>query len=249
MASIKLENVSVFMPVFNAYTRGLKNRILSAGTGGRIGTDTGNHCHIEALSNITYSFNHGDCIGLVGTNGAGKSTLLQLLAGIFEPCQGKIEINGRISPLFNITLGMDPEATGYENIILRSLCLGLSRSQAIEQTEEIEKFTELGDFLSMPVRTYSSGMKMRLAFAISTSVAPDILLLDEGIGVGDRHFLKKTKERLDEFVSQAGIIVVASHSDSLIKSMCDKVILLDKGSIVEAGNVDDMLQLYRNRTS
>jgi ABC-2 type transport system ATP-binding protein len=249
MASIKLDSVSVFIPVYDAHTRGLKNHVLSAGTGGLIGSDENKHLHIEALRNISHTFNHGDRIGLVGTNGAGKSTMLRLLAGIYEPCQGTVEVEGRISPLFNVALGMDLEETGYENIILRSLCLGMTRAQAEERIEEIEEFTELGDYLSMPLRTYSSGMKMRLAFAISTSVEPEILLLDEGIGAGDRTFIKKTRKRLDKFISQAGIIVVASHSDALIKDMCNKALLLDKGHIINFGDVDDVLEAYRARTS
>ncbi len=184
-------------------------------------------------------------IGLVGHNGAGKTTLLRVLGGIYEPNEGRVSIKGSTVPLFDISLGMDPESTGYENIVLRGLYLGLSRSQMRARLDEIAEFTELGDFLNLPIRTYSAGMRMRLAFAVSTSVAPDILLIDEGIGAGDAAFLQKASERLKLFTEQVSIIVLSSHSEALISKMCTKAVLMEHGRLVGAGTTAEVLEQYR----
>jgi ABC-2 type transport system ATP-binding protein/lipopolysaccharide transport system ATP-binding protein len=202
-----------------------------------------------ALDSITGTLAEGARVGLVGHNGAGKSTLLRLIAGIYEPCSGTAHIEGRVAPLFNISLGMDPEATGFENIVTRGLFLGLSRSEIQNKVAEIAAFTELDAFLDLPIRTYSEGMRTRLAFAVSTSIEPEILLLDEGIGAGDAAFLAKADKRLAEFTARAGIIVVASHSPGLIRRMCDKVVLLEHGRIALVGDTDAVLNDYQARTN
>jgi ABC-2 type transport system ATP-binding protein/lipopolysaccharide transport system ATP-binding protein len=184
-------------------------------------------------------------VGLVGHNGAGKTTLLRVLAGIYEPTIGKAKISGHAAPLFDVALGMDPESTGYENIVLRGLFLGLSKSEIDARVDEIAEFTELGSFLELPIRTYSAGMRMRLAFAVSTSIEPDILLLDEGIGAGDAAFLEKASRRLKEFTEKAAIIVLASHSEALITQMCDKAVLMEHGKILRVGETEDVLEHYR----
>lgn len=247
MSSINLRGVCVSFPIYSASNRSLKNRLLSTRTGGAIRTAASSHkvTLVEALKDIDLHIEQGDRLGLVGHNGAGKTTLLRVLAGIYEPNCGTVEINGRAVPLFDISLGMDPESTGYENIVLRGLFLGLSRREIRSRIDEIAEFTELGEFLDLPIRTYSAGMKMRLAFAVSTSVAPEILLLDEGIGAGDAAFLEKANKRLDEFTRQVDIIVLSSHSEALVQRMCPKSVLMEHGCIVAVGDTNTVLEHYR----
>ncbi|EGV19414.1 DUF29 family protein [Thiocapsa marina] len=249
MASITLEKVSVSFPVYSSATRSIKNRLIQSATGGQIRSESGSDriSVVQALQDINLQLESGDRIGLVGHNGAGKTTLLRVLGGIYEPNEGRVAVDGSTVPLFDISLGMDPESTGYENIILRGLYLGLSRSQMRGRLDEIADFTELGDFLNLPIRTYSAGMRMRLAFAVSTSVAPDILLIDEGIGAGDAAFLQKASERLKLFTEQVSIIVLSSHSEELIKRMCNKALLMEHGRVVGSGSTQDVLTQYRQR--
>ncbi|MCG6860511.1 MAG: ABC transporter ATP-binding protein [Chromatiaceae bacterium] len=246
MASIKLQQVTVSFPVYSARSRSLKTHLLEATTGGRISSDSASSgvTIVKALQDVSLDLKDGDRIGLVGHNGAGKTTLLRVLAGIYEPNSGLVSMDGHVVPLLSINLGMDPESTGFENIMLRGLYLGLSKRQIRAQTDEIADFTELGDFLNLPIRTYSDGMRMRLAFAISTSVAPEILLLDEGIGAGDAAFLRKASLRLQRFTEQVSIIVLSSHSLNLISAMCAKVVLLEHGRILAIGETDEMLARY-----
>jgi len=246
MSSIVLDRVSVSFPIYSAGNRSLKNAMISATTGGRIGKDA-NHLVIQALDEVSLSLNDGDRVALVGHNGAGKTTLLRVLAGIFEPVTGTVNIQGRVTPMFDISLGIDAESTGYENIILRGLYLGLSRAEIMERRESVAAFTELGPFLSLPVRTYSAGMQARLAFAMATCIEPDILLLDEGIGAGDADFLVKANERLDQFIKKAGILVLASHSVDLVRKLCNKAILMEHGRLVHSGDVDAVLDIYGGR--
>lgn len=247
MSSIDLHSVSVSFPIYSASSRSLKNRLLSARTGGSI--RTAEHSNkitiVEALKGVDLHIEQGERVGLVGHNGAGKTTLLRVLGGIYEPNSGSVQIRGRAVPLFDISLGMDPESTGYENITLRGLFLGLSRREIRSRIDDIAEFTELGDFLDLPIRTYSTGMKMRLAFAVSTSVAPEILLLDEGIGAGDAAFLEKANKRLEEFTRQVDIIVLSSHSETLVQSMCPKSVLMEHGRVVAVGDTPSILEQYR----
>ncbi|MGQ9659395.1 MAG: ABC transporter ATP-binding protein [Thermochromatium sp.] len=247
MASIKLENVSVSFPVYSAATRSLKNRLIQSATGGQIRADAVSQriSVVQALQDINITLQDGDRLGLIGHNGAGKTTLLRVIGGIYEPNSGRVEVQGSTVPLFDIALGMNQESTGYENIVLRGLFLGLSRKQIRAMMDEIAEFTELGDFLTLPIRTYSAGMQMRLAFAVSTSVAPDILLLDEGIGAGDAAFLHKARERLEHFTERVSIIVLSSHSEELVRSMCPKSLLMEHGRVVFAGPTDEALERYQ----
>lgn len=249
MASITLEKVSVSFPVYSSATRSIKNRLINSATGGQIRSNAGAGAKhmtlVQALQDIDLKLDSGDRIGLVGHNGAGKSTLLRVIAGIFQPNEGQVIIEGTTVPLFDISLGMDPESTGYENILLRGIYLGLTRTQIKARMDEIADFTELGDFLDLPIRTYSAGMQMRLAFAVSTCVAPDILLLDEGIGAGDAAFIKKASERLKLFMEKVSIIVLSSHSEELISRICTKALLLEHGRIIGAGPTAEILQQYR----
>ena len=247
MASVCLQHVSVSFPIYAASTRSIKNRLLQSATGGQILATAGSSriTLIRALHDINLDLKSGDRIGLVGHNGAGKTTLLRVVAGIYEPNEGRVCIHGRTVPLFDIRLGMDPESTGYENILLRGLYLGLTKRQINAHIDDISEFTELGDFLNLPIRTYSAGMQMRLAFAVSTSVAPEILLLDEGIGAGDASFLQKASNRLKNFTEKVSIIVLSSHSEHLISTMCNKALLMQHGNVIAAGRSDEILEQYR----
>jgi ABC-2 type transport system ATP-binding protein/lipopolysaccharide transport system ATP-binding protein len=249
MASIRLNQVSVSFPIYDAKSRSIKKRVLAAAGRGRIGTSEDNHVVIRALDGISVKIEHGDRVGLIGRNGAGKTTLLRVMAGIYEPPSGSVEIEGRVAPLFDIGMGMDPESSGYENILLRGLYLGLRKAEIRAKVDEIADFTELGEFLEMPLRTYSAGMFARLAFAISTSIDPEILLLDEGIGAGDDVFLEKAKRRLDALINRARILVLASHSDELVRKLCNQAILMENGRVVTSGPTDEMLERYHQKAS
>jgi ABC-2 type transport system ATP-binding protein/lipopolysaccharide transport system ATP-binding protein len=214
------------------------------GTGGRIARDASDRVCVQALRDVSLTFCHGDRVGLIGHNGAGKTTLLRVLAGVYEPSHGRLRCEGQAVALFDPALGMEMEATGYENIFLRGLILGLSPKEIREQAEAIAEFTELGDYLAMPVRTYSSGMMLRLAFAVSTSISPEILLMDEWIVAGDSQFMEKAKKRMESFVGRSNILVLASHSLDLIRRWCDKVVLLEKGRVTAFGSLNEVLSKY-----
>ena len=200
---------------------------------------------VRALEDISIQLEHGDRIGIVGHNGAGKSTLLRVCAGVYEPSHGEIIIQGKVSPLFSTSPGLDGDDSGYENIKTCGMYLGMTPEEIVQKTPEIEKFSELGDYLSLPVRTYSTGMLVRLGFAIATSIDPEILLLDEGLGAGDARFADKAKERVDALIERSSILVLASHSDSLVQTMCNKAILLQGGRIITSGGVDEVIEAYK----
>jgi ABC-2 type transport system ATP-binding protein/lipopolysaccharide transport system ATP-binding protein len=246
MAEIQLTNVTVEFPIYDDSSRSLKKRLVGAATGGRIHRESGPSV-VQALDDVTLHFQHGDRVGLVGHNGAGKTTLLRVLAGIYEPGAGTARIEGHIAPLFDISFGMDPESTGYENIVLRGLYLGMTKAEIEARMDAIAEFTELGPFLDLPIRTYSAGMRTRLAFAVSTSIHPDILLVDEGIGAGDAAFLEKANQRLQEFTDKAAIIVLASHSEHLVTQMCRTSVLMEHGRVIQVGSTEEILALYRER--
>ena len=199
---------------------------------------------VRALDDLNLSLKEGDRVGLIGRNGAGKSTLLRVLAGIYPPTLGQIYTSGRIVPLLDISLGMDELSTGRQNVRLRGLLLGMSDAEIRRKTEDISTFSELGDHLDLPLRTYSSGMRLRLAFAVSTAVDADILLLDEVIGVGDTSFMKKAEERMLKLQNRAKIVVLASHSDEVIRQMCNKALWMDRGRIQAFGAVDLVIKKY-----
>lgn len=245
MVNLELESVTVAFPIYSASMRSLKHRILHHGTGGRIARDIGNRLCVRALDNVDLSFEHGDRVGLVGCNGAGKTTLLRVLAGAYEPTTGHVRRLGRTAALLNISLGIDPEATGYENIMMRGLFLGLKPQEVRARMEEVAAFTELGDYLDMPVHTYSSGMRLRLAFAVCTCFDPEILLMDEWLSVGDRIFVDKARRRLEDFMDRAGILVVASQNLLLLERICTKGVLLDAGKVKACGPIKEVLREYR----
>ena len=244
MASIELDHVSVDFPIFNASSRSVRRDLLGKVIGGRLSKDKKRGTSVRALDEVSITFGKGDRVGLIGHNGAGKTTLLRVLAGVYPPSSGHIRCEGRIAPLFDISLGFDFESSGYENIILRGLFLGLSKAQIEARVGNIAEFTELGNYLEMPLRTYSSGMLLRLAFAIATEIEPDIILMDEWIGVGDTQFVERAKARLDDFIRGSSIMVLASHSEELIRATCNKAILLGQGRVLAKGSVEEVFHHY-----
>jgi ABC-2 type transport system ATP-binding protein len=243
MVSIEVANASVDFPIFDAKSRSLKKKVLGK-VGGKIGTDSKVPI-IEALRDVTLSLKEGDRVALVGHNGAGKSTLLRVLAGIYEPTRGSTHIDGKIAPIFDMGVGMDQEISGYENILIRGLYLGKSRKEMERRVDEIAEFTELGDYLEMPLRTYSTGMRVRLALGVVTSIDPEILLLDEGIGAVDDTFLRKARDRLKDLVTRSGMLVFASHSDELLFELCNSAIWMDEGVVRMHGSLRDVIKAYK----
>ena len=240
-AHIVLRDVSVTFPVLSFRDRSLRSRFVSAVTLRRKAAVS--HI-ITALNGVSLDIRAGDRLAIIGANGAGKTTLLRVLAGIYHPTAGTIDVSGRCLSLFDLQAGFDEEATGYENIMRRGLVIGARRAEIDARRAEIAEFTELGDRLDLPLRTYSSGMMLRLIFAVATAVEGEIVLLDEWIGVGDQQFRNKARQRLDEIVARAGILVLASHDVDLIRSTCNRAILLEEGRITASGATEVVLGRY-----
>jgi ABC-2 type transport system ATP-binding protein len=243
MSAIQLIDVSVDIPIYDVASSSLRKAILGRAVGGRF-AQAGTHVVISALKNITFQASDGDRIGVIGQNGSGKTTLLRVLSDVYPPTGGRVLVSGRVSPMFDTTLGMAADATGLENIRICGALWGLSRRQIEAGLDDITQFTELGDYLKMPVRTYSQGMQLRLAFAIATLREPDILLLDEVIGVGDASFYQKAFARLQDMVRKSRILFVASHAHAIIKQLCNKAIWLHNGTLIAYGDVDTVLAAY-----
>lgn len=246
MARIVLKKISIEFPIYNVNARSIKKNFIRMATGGSVVKDANQRVMVEALNEISLSFEHGDRVGIIGHNGAGKSTLLKLLAGIYEPTQGDLLVEGKVTPLFDLMVGIETEYTGYENIFLRGTLLGLSKEEINRQIDEIAEFTGLGDYLFMPTRTYSNGMMVRLAFAISVSIHPEILLIDEIFGAGDTDFMQKAQKKMAGLLNQSSIVIMANHSEDLIKEFCNKCLLLDKGQIKYFGSIDEALKQYHS---
>lgn len=244
MALIDFQNVCVDFPIYNANGRSLKKRLIQVATGGQLGADPQGRVVVRALEDLSFTLKDGDRVALLGHNGAGKSTLLRLSSGVYEPSAGVARIEGEIGSLIDISLGIDPEATGRENIFLRGGLLGMTRREISNRIDEIIDFSELGDFVDMPLRTYSTGMHLRLAFAVSTIVRPEILLMDEWLSVGDEGFKHKAEKRLTELVESTNILVIASHSRDLVMHTCNRVIWLEHGKIRMDGDPNSVCHAY-----
>jgi ABC-type polysaccharide/polyol phosphate transport system ATPase subunit len=244
MARIDLRKISVEFPIYNVNARSLKKKFIRLTTGGAVVENANQHIVVNALKDLSLTIHHGDRLGLIGHNGAGKSTLLRLLAGIYEPTQGEIRTEGHVSPMLSLMHGIQTESTGYENIMQRGILLGLSRDKIKAQIKDIAEITGLGDYLAMPVRTYSSGMMVRLAFAISVSIQPEILLIDEIFGAGDADFMEKARQKMVDLLNESSIVVMASHSDELIKEFCNKALLLEGGQIKYFGDTETAIKMY-----
>jgi lipopolysaccharide transport system ATP-binding protein len=242
-ALIEVDNLSVLFPLYHAGSRSLKKMVVAAASG-RLAKDQQQRVVVRALSNINMRLESGDRLGLVGSNGAGKTTLLRVLAGIYEPVIGKLRVKGSLNALLDPNLGMNMELTGRENILLRGLYNGLPRSALPRLEEDVCDFAELSDFIDLPVRIYSAGMVVRLGFALATAIKPQILLMDEWFLAGDAVFLDKARQRLEEMVRGADILVLSSHQTEIVRSWCSRVLWLDQGKVIADGLADDVLGQY-----
>lgn len=241
--SIKLDNISVRFRIYHNPSPSLKDTMVNLISGHRKLND---YRDFYALHNINLILSPGDKIGIIGMNGAGKSTLLKTISGIYKPHQGKIMVAGRITPLMELGAGFDPEQTGRKNIYLNGALLGFSPLEMKEKEAEISDFSELGDFLDMPVKYYSSGMYGRLAFSIATMTEPEILIIDEVFATGDGHFVEKSAQRIRTMIENSSILVLVTHDLSQIRRLCNRVILLAHGEIIGDGDTEEVLAQYQN---
>jgi ABC-type polysaccharide/polyol phosphate transport system ATPase subunit len=248
MTSVVLENVRVDFPIYGA-ERSLRKVMFARATGGVIQHEgrKKDRITIRALTDVSMALQDGDRVALVGHNGSGKSTLLKVMAGIYQPIEGRVIVRGRVNPLFDVVPGLDTEDNGYEHLITAGMLVGMSRQQIERKIPEIEEFCELGEYLTLPVRTYSAGMITRLGFALATAVDPEVLLMDEGLGAGDARFAERAARRLENFIGRSRIFVLASHAPDLIKSICNKAVLLEAGGLIAIGSVDEIFSLYAAR--
>ncbi len=244
MSLIQLQNVSVEFPIYNSSSRSLKNRVLSIATGGKIERRSDSLVIVRGLDHVNLTFKDGDRVGLIGHNGSGKTTLLRVLSGIYTPTHGSAVINGHCVSLININLGIDPDATGRENIRLRSAMMGMHHEEIAQKFDQIAEFSGLGEFLDVPFRTYSSGMQLRLAFATSTAIRPEILIMDEWLSTGDEDFKERANARMRELVDSTKILVLASHSRELMTKNCNRIVWLEHGRIKMDGSPDEVLSSY-----
>ena len=244
MTGISLDNVSVEFPLLGTNSRSLRNRLLPSVLGGALNRPREGPPLIHALQSVSMRLSPGDRLAVLGLNGSGKTTLLRVLNRVYIPSSGTASIEGTVGSLIDISIGFNPEATGRENTKLRLSLLGVPRALQGGIVDEVREFTELGDFFEMPLRTYSSGMQMRLAFASATVLQPEIILMDEWLSVGDEGFRKRAENRLREVVEKGEILVLASHSRELVEAMCSTAIWLERGRVREVGPVRDVSQRF-----
>lgn len=237
MASVDLQNVSVEYPLYGVGVSAAFEETASAAIGGELSQQRART--VRALNDISLSLKDGDRLGILGSNGAGKTTLLKTIAGILPPVTGEIKTDGVISPLTSIMLGLDGEATGYDNIRIRGRFMGYKEDEITAIIPEVSEFTELGEYLNLPIKTYSSGMRMRLSLATSTAFQPDILLLDEWLGTGDIAFRDKAARRLRQLIFDSGVFVFASHSRDMHQRLSNKGLVLHKGNLQFFGDIND----------
>lgn len=245
MSLIEANNIGIEFPVAPPNAKSFRHLALRAAS--RVGgtvlkKSEGSFQFVQALDGVSFTLRQGDRLGLLGHNGAGKTTLIRVLAGIYEPTRGSLRVVGRNVPMFDIGLGMDEEASGYENIRIRGLILGLTPEEIEERVPEIVEFAELGEYLELPIRTYSSGMLLRLVFSIAASIHGDIILMDEWIAVGDANFRKKTHDRLQEITGRSGIVVLASHDHGLLRDTCNLGLYLEGGRVRAFGSLEDVMK-------
>jgi ABC-type polysaccharide/polyol phosphate transport system ATPase subunit len=241
MARIELENVSLTFRVRKERSVRLKDFILK-----RMFLPSRNPImEVRALQDVSLRIDQGDRVGFIGHNGAGKSTMLKLLAGIYAPTSGRRVVLGRISSLFDIALGFEGEASGWDNIAYRSYLQGETPASVRAKKQAIADFSELGDFLNMPVRYYSAGMMVRLAFSIATAIDPEILLVDEVLSVGDLSFQRKARERMREMMAKAHLMVLVTHDLDALPQMCSRAVWLDHGRVAMTGSCAEVIAAYR----
>lgn len=240
---IKLEDVSLSYNVSQSVPTDIKQAILNIFSPKAYGA---NNKSIQSLDTVNLEIREGDRLGILGLNGAGKSSLLKVISGIIKPTGGKVTVSGAIQPLIEIGAGFDPEFSGRENIYLNGYMLGFGKRQLKKKEQEIINFSGLSDFIDTPVKYYSSGMTIRLAFTIATMIEPEILLIDEMLGAGDAAFIKKAKKRIDDVLNFAKIIVMVSHDEKIIKETCNKVLVMHKGKKIFYGDMAEGRTFYHH---
>jgi lipopolysaccharide transport system ATP-binding protein len=243
-ASVEVTGLCVDFPLYHGSARSLKKAVFSTVSGGRMGSDAKQRVVVQAVRDVSFTLTSGDRLGLIGTNGAGKTTLLRTLAGIYEPFVGRIRIHGSLNALLDPNLGMNMELTGRENIMLRGQYNGLDKAAIRRLEEDVHDFAELGDFVDLPVRIYSSGMVVRLGFALATAIRPQVLLMDEWFLAGDVNFMGKARHRLEDMVRGAEILVLSSHMQGIVTDWCTRVIWMDQGRIVDDGPPAEVMERY-----
>jgi lipopolysaccharide transport system ATP-binding protein len=246
MPRISLQNASVDFPIYHSSSRRLSSSLLRLNTGGELSKEKSGMVHVTALDSLNLEFESGSRVGLIGHNGAGKTTLLRLLTGVYEPTSGVCIREGQISSLMDISMGFSSDASGIENIYLRAAFLGLTRKQTDGMLESIVDLSDLGDFVNLPVRTYSSGMLLRLAFAVSTAIEPEVLVMDEWLAVGDAAFQQKAELRIRKVVEASDILVIASHGEDLLKKVCNRIIWFEHGKVKMDDKPSKVLPKYFN---
>lgn len=241
--SIDVSALDLEFPLYHAQARSLKKSVFASVTG-RMGEDAKHRVVVQALRGVNFSLRSGDRLGLVGGNGAGKTTLLRSLAGVYEPVAGRVRVEGSINALLDPSLGMNPELTGLENIRLRGLMHGFSEAEIARLTEDVREFADLGDFIELPMRTFSAGMMIRVGFALATAIRPQVLLMDEWLLAGDASFMEKARARVSDLVRSVEILVLSSHSHDIIRTWCTRAIWLDQGRVRADGDVTEVLEAY-----
>jgi lipopolysaccharide transport system ATP-binding protein len=243
-AAIDVAGLCLDFPLYHGTARSLKRTVFSTVSGGRMGSDAKHRVVVQALRDISFSLRSGDRLGLIGSNGAGKTTLLRALAGIYEPVTGRVRIQGSLNALLDPNLGMNPEMTGRENIMLRGLYNGLGTAAIRRLEEDVGAFADLGDFMNLPIRIFSSGMLVRLGFALATAIRPQVLLMDEWFLAGDAAFMEKARARLEDMVRGAEILVLSTHMAKVVNDWCTRVLWMDQGRIVDDGPPSEILAKY-----
>jgi len=236
--AIRIHDVSVTYRANLQRNPTLKNTLVNLGRNNRTVRE------IHALSNVSFDIHQGQVMGVIGANGAGKSTLMRTVAGILAPSTGRIDVYGRVSTLLALGVGFNSALSGKENVVLGGLAAGLTRKEIAAKYDEITAFAELGDFMELPMKTYSSGMFSRLAFAVAVHMDPDILLIDEALSAGDAHFKKKAQTKMAEVVGQAGTMLLVSHALGVIKEMCDEAVWLHQGKLIRQGTPEEIIDAY-----
>ena len=243
MPFIRVENLFVHLPIYNIHGLSLKKYLLRVTTGGRL-QRASNILVVEALRGISFEIQDGDRIGLIGFNGSGKTTLLRTLAGVFRPTAGRIQTDGRVVPLIITDVGLNDDAIGHDNIRTCALSLGMTPKEIDQKFDEIVAFTELGEYLHLPLYALSTGMRTRISFAVATAIDAEILLLDEVIGTGDAAFVTKAMARFDTLITRTRILMIASHNLGWVRTFCNKTMLLVDGRLIEFGPTEQVLATY-----
>jgi lipopolysaccharide transport system ATP-binding protein len=247
-ATIEVASVNLDFPLYHTSGRSLKKMLFKTVAGrigtGRMGSDAQHRVVVQALRDISFTLRSGDRLGLIGSNGAGKTTLLRTMAGIYEPASGHVRLRGSLNALLDANPGMNPDLTGRENIMLRGLISGMNKAEIARFQHDVATFAELGDFIDLPVRIYSSGMVVRLGFAMATAIRPQVLLMDEWFLAGDADFLEKARGRMEDMVRGAEILVLSTHIPQIILKWCTRAIWMDQGRIREDGPPAEVLCHY-----